>query len=178
MNIKAKGLVQVYTGMGKGKTTSSAGLALRGRAHNLKVCYIHFYKDSKKWGHGEHKVFKKIGVDVFGFAPKHPCFYKDIQRENVRKQCLKAIEFIKGLYKKNKYDILILDEILISVRDSFLKESEVLDILDSKPGKLELILTGRGATRKIIQKADLVSEIKKIKHPYETGVQKRKGIEY
>lgn len=77
-----------------------------------------------------------------------------------------------------EYDILILDEIIISLRDGFLKEKEILDVLNSKPEKLELILTGRDATKKIIKKADLVSEIKKIKHPYDSGMKGRKGIEY
>jgi cob(I)alamin adenosyltransferase len=96
----------------------------------------------------------------------------------MRLKCLKGINFIKKLYTQNKYDLLILDEINIGLRDKFLKEKEVLEILKTKPNKLELVLTGRGATKAIIKKADLVSEIKKIKHPYDSGIQARKGIEY
>jgi cob(I)alamin adenosyltransferase len=72
----------------------------------------------------------------------------------------------------------VLDEVLVALRDGFLKEEEVINILETKPENLELVLTGRGATKKIMGKTDLVSEIKKIKHPYDSGVGSRKGIEY
>ena len=121
---------------------------------------------------------KKLGVDVFGFAKKHPHFYKKIKYDDVRKECLEGIKFIKRIYKEKKYDILILDEIIISLRDKFLKEEEVLEILDSKPENIELILTGRNVTESIIKRADLVSEIKNIKHPFNKGIKGRKGIEY
>ncbi|MDI6641782.1 MAG: cob(I)yrinic acid a,c-diamide adenosyltransferase [Elusimicrobiota bacterium] len=171
------GLIQVYTGDGKGKTTAAVGLASRAVAHGLKVCYIYFHKDPDKWEYGELKTLKKCGVEIYGFAKKHPHFYKDVSLEEIRQECLSAIKFIKQIYQE-KYDILILDEILISVRDKFITEEELLDLVNMKPEKLELVLTGRGATEKIIKQADLVSEIKKVKHPYDKGIQKRKGIEY
>lgn len=176
--MERKGLIQVYTGNGKGKTTSAVGLAVRARGHNLNVCYIYFHKDPKRWGYGEHKILKKLGIDVFEFAKEHPHFYKKIDKNYMRKECLKGLGFIKKIYKENKYDILILDEINISLRDEFLKEEEVLEILRTKPENLELVLTGRNAHKKIIEKADLVSEIKKIKHPYDSGIYGRKGIEF
>ncbi|MEW6674525.1 MAG: cob(I)yrinic acid a,c-diamide adenosyltransferase [Nitrospirota bacterium] len=176
--MRRKGFIQIYTGDGKGKTTAAVGLAVRAGGHNLKVCYVYFHKDPEKWEYGEHRVLEKIGVDIFGFAKKHPHFRKEIDPADIRKECLEGIEFIKRIYQEKKYDILILDEIIISLRDGFLKEEEVLGILDSKPEDLELILTGRGASEKIIERADLVSEIKKIKHPFDKGVQRRKGIEY
>ncbi len=176
--MKAKGLIQVYTGDGKGKTTAAVGLACRARGQGLKVCYIYFHKDPEKWGYGELKILKKLGVTVKGFAEKHPHFYKKVTPKDVRKECLEGLKFVKKVYEKMEYDILILDEIIISLRDGFLKEKEILDVLNSKPEKLELILTGRDATKKIIKKADLVSEIKKIKHPYDSGMKGRKGIEY
>lgn len=176
--MKKKGLIQVYTGSGKGKTTAAVGLALRARAHNLNVCYIYFHKDPEKLGYSEHKILKQLGVEVKGFAKEHPHFFKNIDKNYIRKECLKALEFIKKIYKENKYDILILDEINISLRDGFLEEDEVLDVLNSKPENLELVLTGRNASKKIIERADLVSEIKKLKHPYDSGIYGRKGIEY
>ncbi|MFA5144551.1 MAG: cob(I)yrinic acid a,c-diamide adenosyltransferase [Candidatus Omnitrophota bacterium] len=172
------GLIHIYTGDGKGKTTTAVGLACRARAHDLKVCYIYFHKDPEKWGYGEHKSLKKLGVDIFGFAEKHPHFYKDVTKSQVRVECLKGLEFIKKAYKKNRYDLLILDEILVSLREGFLVEKEVLSILSSKPKDLELVLTGRGPVKKIIGKASLVSHIKKIKHPYDSGIRARKGVEY
>lgn len=173
-----KGLIQVYTGEGKGKTTAALGLACRARGRGLKVCYVCFHKEPKKWGYGEQRILKKLGIKVKGLAKKHPRFFSGISTREIRKDCLKGLECIKGIIQKNKYDMLILDEILISLRDGFLKEEEILGILASKPKDLELVLTGRGASQKIIEKADLVSEIKKIKHPYDTGIKGRKGIEF
>lgn len=175
---KPAGLIQVYTGDGKGKTTAAVGLAVRAVGQGLKVCYLSFYKEPDKWGYGEHRVLKKLGVATFGFAGKHPHFYKNVSKNEVRRECLKAMEFIRKIYQEKEYDILILDEVLVSLHDGFLKEKEVLDILDLKPKDLELVLTGRGATKKIVKKADLVSEIKKVKHPYDSGIKGRKGIEY
>lgn len=176
--MRRKGLIHVYTGDGKGKTTAAVGLAVRARGHNLKVCYVYFHKDPEKWEYGEHRVLEKLSVDVFGFAKKHPYFHKNIDTADIRKECLEGMEFIKRIYQEKKYDILILDEIIISLRDGFLKEEEVLGILDSKPEDLELILTGRGTPEKIIKRADLVSEIKNIKHPFDKGIKRREGIEY
>ncbi|MGB9677436.1 MAG: cob(I)yrinic acid a,c-diamide adenosyltransferase [Candidatus Ratteibacteria bacterium] len=168
-----KGLIEVYTGDGKGKTTAAIGLALRAKSHNLNVCFIFFHKKN----YNERELLKKIGVDVFSFTEKHPYFEK-VDKEEIRRECLKGIDFIKNIFKKKNYDVVICDEILISLRDGFLKEEEIIEIMDQKPENIELVLTGRGATKKIIEKADLVSEIKKIKHPYDKGIKSRKGIEY
>lgn len=173
-----KGLIQIYTGDGKGKTTAVVGLAVRALANKFKVGYIYFHKNPKRWGYGELRILKKLGVDVFSFASKHPCMDKNLDVDQLRRECLQGIEFIKKVYKEKKYDLLILDEIIISVRDGFLKKSEINGILDSKPKGLELVLTGRGATKGIMEKADLVSRIRKIKHPYDSKIKGRKGIEY
>ncbi|MBI5554852.1 MAG: cob(I)yrinic acid a,c-diamide adenosyltransferase [Elusimicrobia bacterium] len=173
-----RGLIQIYTGQGKGKTTAACGLAVRAIAHQLKVGYIHFHKNPVKWDYGELKILKKLGVDIYGFAHQHYRFYKNLSPEKIRQKCLEGLEFIKIIYQKNNYDILILDEIIISLRDGLIKEEELLEIFKSKPKKLELVLTGRGASRRIIQKADLVSKILNVKHPYNLGWPIRKGIEY
>ncbi|PIP16034.1 MAG: hypothetical protein COX46_04500 [bacterium (Candidatus Ratteibacteria) CG23_combo_of_CG06-09_8_20_14_all_48_7] len=173
-----RGLIQVYTGDGKGKTTAAVGLAVRAVGQGFKVCYLSFYKEPDKWGYGEHRVLKNLGVATFGFAGKHPHFYKNVSKDEVRRECLKAVEFIRKIYQEKKYDILILDEVLISLRDGFLKEKEVMDMLDLKPEGLELVLTGRGATKRIMERAHLVSQIKKVKHPHDSGIQARKGIDY
>jgi cob(I)alamin adenosyltransferase len=176
--MEQKGLIHVYTGDGKGKTTSALGLAMRARGHGLKVCYIYFHKDPKRWGYGEHKILKKIGVDTFCFAQGHPHFCKKTQRDKIRKECLRGLKFIESLYRKKRYDMLILDEINISLRDGFLKKGEILNMMGSKPRGLELVLTGRGAAKEVIKNADLVSRMEKIKHPYDSGVERRIGIEY
>ncbi len=173
-----KGLIQIYTGDGKGKTTAAVGLSIRAISHGLKVCYIFFHKDPDKWGYGELKILKKLGIDVFGFAKKHPHFFENVNDEEMRQECLEALNFIRNINQQNEYDILILDEINISLRDGFLKEEEVLHLLNSKPENLEIVLTGRGCPMKLIEKADLVSEIKNIKHPFDKGIKGREGIEY
>lgn len=173
------GLIQVYTGDGKGKTTAAIGLASRALGHGLKVCYINFHKGEHKDEHyGEIKLLKQLGIDMYRFAEKHPHFYKNEPAEKIRQECLTALKFIEEILKQKKYALLILDEILISVRDKFISEEELLELLNKKPENLEIVLTGRSATEKIIEKADLVSEIKKIKHPFDIGMKRRKGIEY
>jgi cob(I)alamin adenosyltransferase len=173
-----RGLIHVYTGDGKGKTTAALGLAIRARGHGLRVAYIYFHKDPGRWGYGEHRILKRIGVDAFGFATRHPDFCSKLNPEKIRRECLRGLRFIGSLYEKNKYDMIILDEINISLRDGFLKEEELLNIMKTKPRELELVLTGRGAKEEVIECADLVSEIEKIKHPYDSGVRRRPGIEY
>jgi cob(I)alamin adenosyltransferase len=88
------------------------------------------------------------------------------------------VQFIKKICRKGDFDVLILDEILVSLRDGFLKEKEILEIMSLKPHSMELIMTGRGAPKKIMKKADLVSIIKKKKHYFDMGIKKRKGIEF
>ena len=175
--MEGKGLIQVYTGDGKGKTTASIGQAIRAKGHNFKVCFVYFFKNLQDFTYGEVEILKGLGIEVVNFVPQHPHFYKNIPPEGVREKCLKALESIKEIFEKG-YHMLILDEILIALRDKFLKEHEILELLDKKPGALEIILTGRGATKKIIHRADLVTEMKKIKHPFHRGVKERRGIEY
>jgi cob(I)alamin adenosyltransferase len=176
--MKRKGLIQVYTGTGKGKSTAAIGQAVRAAGHGFKVGFISFFKDPESFGYGEYKSLEKLGVKTFLFARKHPHFYKELKPDDVRQECLRGLEFVKELFQDPSWDMLVLDEVNIAVRDGFLKEEEVLSLLEAKPEKLELILTGRGATEKITEKADLVSEVREVKHPYARGVKSREGIEY
>jgi len=176
--VGGEGLIQVYTGDGKGKSTAAIGQAVRAAGHGFKVGFVSFFKDPEVFGYGEFESLQKLGIRTFLFARRHPHFYKKISLDEVREECLKGIEFVKELFHDQSWDMLVLDEIDIAVRDGFLREEEVLSLLEAKPEKLELVLTGRGATEKIIEKADLVSEIKEIKHPYEQGIGSREGIEY
>jgi cob(I)alamin adenosyltransferase len=176
--MKKKGLIQIYTGTGKGKSTAAIGQAARAAGHGFKVGFVSFFKDPEAFGYGEYKSLEKLGIKTFLFAKKHPHFYKELNPDTVRQECSKGLEFIKELFQDPSWDMLILDEINIAVRDGFLKEEEVLSLLDAKPEELELVLTGRGVTEKIMEKADLVSEVKEVKHPYSQGVKSREGIEY
>jgi len=176
--MKEKGLIQVYTGDGKGKSTAAIGQAVRAAGHGFKVGWVSFFKDPEVFGYGEHKSLEKLGVKTFLFTKKHPHFYKELNPDNVLQECSQGLEFIKELLHDPSWDMLVLDEINIAVRDGFLKEEDVLSLLKTKPEKLELVLTGRGATEKIIENADLVSELREIKHPYSQGIKSREGIEY
>jgi len=175
--MKKIGLIEVYTGEGKGKTTASIGLAIRAKAHNFKVCYISFHKNPSKFKYAEQNILKKLKIDVFCFSKKHP-FCDKIDFNDLRKDCLLALEFIREKIYPKGYDLLILDEINISLRDGFLKEDEVISLLKDKPKNLEIVLTGRGCPSKIIELADLVSEIKKIKHPFDKNIKAKRGIEF
>jgi cob(I)alamin adenosyltransferase len=170
------GLIQVYTGNGKGKTTAAIGLAVRANSAGLKVAFIYFNK-TRDNNLGEHIAMEKLGINVKFFAEHYPSFFPDTDIETMQKTTQAGIDYIKQLLSEKQYDLIILDEILISVRDNFIKENTLLDIMKSKPDCTELILTGRSATENIINNADLVSEIKAVKHPSTEGVKWRKGIE-
>jgi cob(I)alamin adenosyltransferase len=173
-----KGLIQVYTGPGKGKSTAAIGQAVRAAGHGFKVGLVTFFKDPEAFGYGEYKSLEKLGIKTFLFAKKHPHFYKELNPDDVRRECSEGLEFIRELFRDPSWDMLVLDEINIAIRDGFLKEEEILSLLEAKPEKLELVLTGRGITEKIIEKAALVSEVKEVKHPYNQGIKSREGIEY
>ena len=176
--IMEKGLVHIYTGDGKGKTTAAVGLACSALGHNLKVCYVHFHKDPKKYGYCEIDNLKKLGATVLGFAKEHPFCDSGINKEQIKNEVENALIFLSEKIKAESFDLLILDEINISVRDGFLSEKNLLEFVKSKPAKLELVMTGREATQNLMDLADYVSFVQKLKHPYDKGVTSRKGIEF
>lgn len=176
--MKDTGLIQVYTGDGKGKSTAAIGQAVRASGHGFKVGFVSFFKDPEIFGYGEFNSLQKLAVNTFIFARKHPHFYPDLDLNQVRQECRRALEFIEELFRDASWDMLVLDEINIALRDGFLTEEEVLSLLAKKPEKLELVLTGRGAPASIVAKADLVSEVKEVKHPHGRGIGSRQGIEY
>ena len=173
-----KGLIHIYTGDGKGKTTASVGLAVRALGHGLKVCYVYFHKNPEKYGYTEIKSLSRLGAETIGIAKGHPFCEKDSNAEDFCKEIELGLENIIEKNKTSKYDLLILDEIIISVRDGFLDEEKLLAFIDQKPEGLELIMTGRGVTKKMISKADYVSDITKLKHPFDKNITSREGIEY
>jgi cob(I)alamin adenosyltransferase len=170
-----KGLVQVYTGNGKGKTSASFGLALRAVGRGLKVYIIQFIKGG--FDYGELYVVDKLPgltLEAFGrgkfVSEKKP----DMVDIDLARQALaKAQEIMKG-----GVDVLILDEINVAVNLKLIDIEEVLELIRKKPEHMELVLTGRKAPVEIVQAADLVTEMIEIKHPYNSGFKARKGIEY
>jgi cob(I)alamin adenosyltransferase len=172
------GLIHIYTGEGKGKTTASVGLAARALGHGMKVCYVHFNKRPELYGYHEIQSLQKLGATILGFTEGHWSFNRLVTKESSRKDVLNGLLELLSYIKNEDPDMLIMDEILISIRDGVIQESELLDFIDQKPEHLELVMTGRGASEGLIERADYVSNIQKIKHPYDRLITSRKGIEY
>ncbi|MCE5194219.1 MAG: cob(I)yrinic acid a,c-diamide adenosyltransferase [Nitrospiraceae bacterium] len=171
------GCVHIYTGKGKGKTTAAVGLAVRAKSRGLKVLFIQFMKsDVDK---GETNVLKNLSVKIKKFSKiSSPFFNPDINRDQLKKNTTKALSFIKKITRNEKFDMIILDEFNCLLSEKLITEDEALDLILNKPSSLELVLTGRGATKRLIRNADYVTEMKITKHPFSNGVKARKGIEF
>ena len=174
-----KGFVIVYTGGGKGKTTAALGLALRALGYNHKVCMIQFIKGS--WHYGELDSVKRLEPELEltavgkGFVgiidDKSP-------REDHEKIAEEAIKICKEKIKSKKFDLVILDEINYAVDLGLIRTEQVIELIKMKPDDLDLILTGNHAKQEIIDLADLVTEMKEIKHPFKSGIKAKKGIDF
>lgn len=173
-----KGLIHIYTGEGKGKTTASVGLAVRALGHGMKVCYAHFNKRPELYGYNEIQSLQKLGATILGYTQGHWNFNRSVTRESSRIDVQEGLIALSGFIHGEDPDLLIMDEILISVRDNVISEDELLSFIDQKPEYLELVMTGRGASEGLIARADYVSYIQKIKHPYDQKIYSRKGIEF
>ena len=182
MKKQGLGFTQVFWGNGKGKTTSSLGTALRACGNGYKVHLIQFMKngvgDPDIDHPGEIKAlekfsnfsFKRFGTD--GWIIGMPT-------ENQIKAAKEALNYLKEALQNENYDIIIADEILYTIQLGLLKEEDIINLINNKPENKELILTGSHKPYpKIFEKADLVTEVKKIKHPFDIGYVARKGIEY
>ena len=168
-----KGLIQVYTGDGKGKTTAALGQAIRAYGQGLRVIFIQFLKGK---GGGEHifsDKFKPFEIIQFG---KGDIFKKPEQE--LLKETREAYEFAQKAIASGKYDLVILDEIFVAHWRGLLSLQQILDLMQMKPVNVELVMTGRKAPQEVVKRADLVTEMLVIKHPFSEGVQQRKGIEY
>lgn len=172
---KKKGLIMVNTGNGKGKTTAALGVAMRACGYGMRVIMLQFFKG--KWKYGELRSAKKL--ETLEIRPMGQGFTwesKDIEvdKRMVREAWLAAVEHIGS----GNYDIVILDEINYALSYGFLPIEDVVDFLKKKPEMLHVILTGRDAKPEIIEIADLVTEMREIKHPFQQGISAQKGIEF
>ena len=169
-----KGYIQIYTGDGKGKTTAAIGLCVRALGRKKRVAMIPFYKDGKS---GEYSILQKIGLLTdCASAPEKPPWdrgAKILWTEHAKTQWEKAMTILGW-----GVDVLVLDEIMIALKKGDVSYAEMKTFLQCKPDGTELILTGRDAPKWIIECADLVTEMKPVKHYYQNGVPARPGIEY
>jgi cob(I)alamin adenosyltransferase len=177
-----KGLVQIYTGDGKGKTTAAFGLALRAAGQGNKVLIYQFLKPPSL-DIGERFALELGAVRIRTEALDTPwnmskSFEDEKAVARMQAAISEALERIAQTAEKKFYDVLILDEIVFCLSKGLAKLEDIKNIIDRRDPLVEIVMTGRGATRELIELADLVTEMKNIKHPFDKGIKARSGIEY
>jgi cob(I)alamin adenosyltransferase len=168
-----RGLVHIYTGGGKGKTTAALGLAIRATGRGMKVIIIQFLKGITS---GEHLFLNKHTAFEIKQVSSGDIFTKP--RDQLSEEAQQTLALAEKEMLSGNYDLVILDELLIALSLDLITLKEVLDLLDKKPDKVELVLTGRDAPQELIDRADLVTEMVMVKHPFTEGIPARKGIEF
>jgi len=171
----SQGLIQVYSGDGKGKTTAALGQAMRAKGRGLRVLVQQFFKlESEPSG----EQLLPSGIEFRRGDFRHPFFDKNADRALIREKILAALKKIQTEMDLDLWDLVVLDEINNALRDKFVLWEEMQEFLKAKPSSVELVCTGRGATQELIDAADYVTEFKKIKHPIERGQAARLGVEF
>ena len=174
----SKGLIHVYTGEGKGKTTAAFGLAKRAAGHGKKVLILQFLK-SKMKDSGEITSARKTGIKVIRFEDQAtPLFDPAVKVDDLKKAIRDAVALAIKEITGGSYDVVILDEFNTALGCDYAEMKDAEAIIDAKPEGLELIFTGRGAPEGLIELADYVTEMRMVKHPFKKGVKARKGIEF
>ena len=174
------GMIHVYTGEGKGKTTAAFGLAARSVGHGKRVLFAQFLKGGGSES-GEILCGKRqlLNMEIMRFDQTHPLFDPSIDTNKLAERIQEDLIQVERLIMRGNFDLVILDEINNCISQNFVSTERILELMEKKPEALELVLTGRGAPAEVIGKADYVTEMKLIKHPAETkGTPARKGIEY
>jgi len=169
-----KGYVQVYTGDGKGKTTAALGLALRAVGADLKVYIAQFVKGMK---YSELISLKKFADSIVIKQYGRDCFITRAPDEEDRKLAREGLKEVWDIMCSGQYQLIILDEANIATYFELFSVDDLLDLIHAKPENVELVITGRKADPRVIAEADLVTEMREIKHYYQNGVQAREGIE-
>ena len=172
----SQGLVQIFTGDGKGKTSAALGAVLRASGNGLRAYVVFFMKGD--YPYGEFSILPKLpNVETARFGLTTFCDPNNVKPEE-KEQARLALAAAREAIFSGNYDLVVLDEVNIAVAWKLVELEEVIRLLNEKPPDVELILTGRYANTKLVQLADLVTECLKIKHPYDEGVIARKGVEY
>ena len=173
-------MIIVYTGNGKGKTSAALGTVLRAAGYHKTTCIVQFIKDGTQYG--EHHAIEHHLSDFVEAYQAGIGFYKlpgdEHSEQDHLKAAFEAMKFARKMITSKKFDIVVLDEILTAQMVELVDEKDVLDIMNSIPESMHLILTGRGATNNVIENADLVTEMKEIKHPFQNEEPPVEGIDY
>ena len=176
MENKKKGLLHLYCGDGKGKTTTSVGLMIRAAGAGKRVLFYQFMKNNTS---SERKILESIENITCIQGPDQAKFsFQMTEEEKIEEKKANDQMFLQLCEQAKEYDLLCMDEVLYTIRANLLSEELVLEQLKKRPEHLEVVLTGRDPSDAMIELADYVSEIKKVKHPFEQGIQGRLGIEY
>ncbi len=179
VDMSEKGLVIVYTGNGKGKTTAALGMALRAIGYDHKVCMLQFIKGS--WHYGEMDSSKKLepNFELIAVGKGFVGILDDNSpREEHEKYAAEAVRICREKIFSEKYDVIILDEVNYAINLGLIDVEEIIKIIKEKPSDLDLVLTGRDVKEEIVELADLVTEMKEIKHPFKSGIKAKKGIDF
>ncbi|MFC1978234.1 cob(I)yrinic acid a,c-diamide adenosyltransferase [Chloroflexota bacterium] len=169
----ARGIVIVYTGDGKGKTTSALGVALRAVGHGMTVIFIQFVKGETVGEHlfaSKQHFFQVIQVSTGSSFTKNA--------EELEKEARETLACAEEKIACGQYDIVILDEVFVAISKGLITVGQVIDLIRNKPDSVNLVLTGRNAPGEVMELADLVTQMKNIKHPFQKSVGARRGIDY
>ena len=181
MALMKKGLIHIYTGDGKGKTTAATGLAVRAAGHGIKVLFVQFFKEDSAPS-GEKTFFTERARDtvtVLRSNCKHPFFTGTRTDQDAVAAAIRGtFEEVRGAVAGGGFGLLVLDEIMAVLRGGWVGLDEFIDFLETRPEGLELALTGRDAPAEIVRLADYVTEMLKIKHPFDEGIPARKGFDF
>jgi cob(I)alamin adenosyltransferase len=169
-----QGLVIVNTGDGKGKTTAALGMAMRAVGHGMRVAFVQFVK---AWSVGEHEAAGRLAPQLEIFRMGKGFVVGEATPEH-RTAAREALEFVRECLTGGRYEMVVADEILTAVGLGLLTQADVERLLADRPREVHLVLTGRGAWDALLEKADMATDMRLIKHPYEKGVQAQEGVEF
>ncbi len=175
-----RGLVHIYTGDGKGKTCCALGLVLRAVGWGWKVLFVQFFKRESDPS-GEKNTIRTYlkDVELIRGDQKHPVFQKGRADERAVRECVNALfTEAKRRLKQKEFHMVVLDEVMSAINGGYLGLEDVIEFVEKRPPSLEVILTGRDAPPELVKRADYVTEMLKIKHPFDEGIKARKGVEF
>lgn len=173
--VRAPSLLLVNTGDGKGKSTAAFGTVLRAVARGWDVAVVQFLK-SGEWSVGEEKISKQLGVDWWATGDGFTWDSDDMEESEAI--ALAGWRHARDVIESGRYDLVVLDEATYPINWGWVAEDEVIDVLSNRPKKVNVIVTGRNAPQRLVEIADTVTEMRKVKHAYDRGVMARRGIDY